>query len=206
MKKIVFCNILMKGKLDKLCYDVNDMVLSKTDREVIFPINALLAVNLKQSDDVKVVLLLKDDINQNSKRNMGEFMAELDDINMSIGANIRYEYITSPFVETKDTHENLIKQMIDKIEEGQELYADITYGPKPLPIVLFTVMNFAEKFMGTEIKNIVYGKVDFTAANEPINPILYDVSPLYFLNSVINTMEVDCIDKAKTMLDTILDF
>mgnify|MGYP003507969652 FL=1 len=101
--------------------------------------------------------------------------------------------------------------MVAKLEDNAEIIGDVTYGPKPLPIIMFAVMNFAEKFFKAKIKNIVYGKVDFvddgsgTGKTKPVNPVLYDLTPLYYLNNVTNSMEYKSSEDAVKALDTLLD-
>ncbi|GHU06463.1 hypothetical protein FACS1894147_13190 [Spirochaetia bacterium] len=94
--------------------------------------------------------------------------------------------------------------MVDELTDGAAVYADITYGTKSMPIIVFGVLNFAEKFFNADIQNIVYGKVDFDKDNNPINPELFDMTPLFYLNSLANTMECKDSDQAKKMLASIL--
>lgn len=208
MIKIVFSNLPMKRQLHKLKYKADGNSTIEYDGELIFPINSVLAKTLSKGDKVKVVLLKKLDIEGNSDINAGEFMKELNGINRSIGAEIEYRIIDTPFEETRDTHEKLLRSMISELENKAVIYSDITYGPKPLPIVLFSVLNFAEKFYGCNIKSIVYGKVDFVeienGKTEPQNPVLFDVTPLYYLNSITNTMECNSSEEALQLLDTLL--
>ena len=55
------------------------------------------------------------------------------------------------------------------------------------------------------------GKVDFvddgsgTGKTKPVNPVLYDLTPLYYLNNVTNSMEYKSSDDAVKALDTLLD-
>ena len=76
---------------------------------------------------------------------------------------------------------------------------------------MFTVMNFAEKFFKAKIANIIYGKVDFVVDESnmgktvPANPVIYDLTPLYYLNGVTNAMEYKSAEDAVKALDTILD-
>lgn len=208
--KIVFSNLPMKKQLNKFCYAVDGNSQIAYNGEVIFPVNSVLAKVLKKDDKVKVVLLKKQDIEGNSDINAGEFMRELNLINQNIGASIEYKILDLPFVETKDTHEQTLRRMVDELEEKAELYCDITYGPKPLPIVLFSVLNFAEKFFGCKIENIVYGKVDFLTKDDgktyPANPVLFDVTSLYYLNAFTNSIECASVQEAKKMLTELLDF
>lgn len=209
--KIVFSDLPMKKELHAFNYKVDGNETINYDGEVIFPVNAVLAKSMKKGEKVKVVLLSKVDIEGNSAINAGIFQKELNDINRNIGADIEYITIATPFEETRDVHETLLKDMVSKLENGAEIIGDVTYGPKPLPIILFAVMNFAEKFFSCEIKDIVYGKVDFvddgsgTGKTKPVNPVLYDLTPLYYINSLTNTMEYKSSEEAVKALDLLLD-
>ena len=97
------------------------------------------------------------------------------------------------------------------MEDNAEIIGDVTYGPKPLPIVMFAVMNFAEKFFNADIKHIVYGKVDWIYGNgeekpKKENPEIFDLTPLYYLNNLTNVMEYKSSEEAVKALDTILDW
>ena len=204
MKKIVFCNIMMKERLDRFRYKVSGNSTIEYDGEVIFPVNGVLARTLKKGDNVKVVLLKKEDIHGHSGNNCGAFMSELDKINVSIGAKIEYKILSTPHDESREVQEKLLKEMVVELETGAAVYADITFGTKSLPIIVFSVLNFAEKFFKAEIKNIVYGKVDFDKDNKAFNPELFDMTALFYLNSIANTMECKDGEAAKKLLDTIL--
>lgn len=191
MKKIIFCDIPMKKNMNAMVYADTGNTNCNYSKEVMFPINAILAESLKKDDEVRVILLRTQDKAGNSGRNSGLFMQELDAINAEIGAKISYETLDSEFKETKDIHEKRLQDMLDKIEEHTEIYADITYGPKPLPMILMCVISFAEKFLNCDVKSVVYGKVDFDDNNKPCNPELYDVTSLYFLNNLTSSMVAD---------------
>ena len=203
MKKIVFADIPMKkmyAENDSLCYARTGNTACSYEGKVIFPVNAVLAEKLCAGDDVKVVLL-KSAANANEEL----FRRELDGINAGIGARISYETIETEFVETKQNHEKRLRAMLAKIENGAELYADITFGQKPLPMVLMCVLTFAEKFFDADIKKIVYGKVDFVRGDggktRPQNPALYDVTSLYYLNNLMGAMEASSGEAALKSLD-----
>lgn len=209
MKKIVFTNLPMKKKLKAFKYFVDGNTDIDYDGEVIFPINAVLAKSMTKNDVITVVLIKKLDLEGNGDVNAGAFMKELNTINRNVGADINYRIIDTPFEEHRDTHEKLLREMIEEVKEKSLIYADITYGPKSLPIIVFSVLNFAEKFFNCEIRNIVYGKVDFitkeNGESEPSNPILCDMTPLYYLNSVTNSMECKTGQDAKRILDNLLN-
>ncbi|MCL2191812.1 MAG: TM1812 family CRISPR-associated protein [Treponema sp.] len=204
MKKIVFCNIMMMKKFQRFCYKVTGNSTIEYDGEVAFPINGVLARMLRKDDDVKVVLLKKEDPDGNSTRNVEEFKNELDAINSSLGAKIEYKVLPMPHNEDSKEQEKLFKGMVGELVEGAEIYADITYSAKSLPILVFSVLSFAERFFSADIKSIVYGQVSFDAENKPYNPKLFDMTRLFYMNVIANTMECEDGEAAKKMLDAIL--
>lgn len=201
MKKIIFCDIPMRKDLNAVCYAGKGNAGCNYAGEVIFPINAVLAEKLKSGDEVKVVLLKTSGGDDCAGTNAGHFMSELDAINKNIGAAITYETVETAFDESKENHEKRFRQMLEKIEYSCEIYADITYGPRPLPMVLMCVLNFAEKFFDADIKKIVYGKVDWIKG-VPANPELFDVTSLYYLNNLTNSMEAENGEAALKAIDS----
>lgn len=210
MSKIIFNDLPMKKELHAFQYMAEGNSKIQYEDKVIFPVNSVLAKTLKKGESVKIVFLSKEDPEGNSKANEKIFQNELNAINEKIGADIIYKNITTPFVETKDIHEKVFRAIIGELEKDAEIICDITYGPKTLPLILFTALNFAEKFFGCKIENIVYGKVNFvddgsgTGKTKPINPVLYDLTPLYFLNAVTNVMECKNAEEAVRSLDFLL--
>ena len=210
MAKIVFSDLPMKKELHAFRYVADGQASMQYEGEVIFPVNSVLAKSLKKGEKVKVVLLSKDDPEANSKTNEKVFRAELDQINESVGAVITYVDIMTPFVETRSVHEEILRAVIGEIEEKAEIIADVTYGPKTLPMIMLMALNFAERYFGCRICNVVYGKVNFvddgsgTGKTKPINPVLYDLAPLCYLNSVINLLECKTPGDALKALDILL--
>jgi hypothetical protein len=160
--------------------------------EVRFPINGLLAKTLKKDDEVKVVRIVTEkEVSEDISEEILKYQQEeLDKINESIGAKISYEEVRETFKETSDIVQSRFRQIVGALENGCEIYADITYGPKTLTPVLFYALGFAEKFFDADIKNIVYGKAVFGKDKQPIPDAseLFDVTPLYYLNSLTNVM------------------
>ena len=209
--KIVFSDLPMKKELHGFKYKIDGNKTIEYDGEVVFPVNSVLAKTMKKGEKVKVVLLAKEDIEGNSEMNKQRFEKELNEINSSIGADIEYIPIDTPVKETRDVHKKLIRNMASTLEENAEIIGDVTYGPKPLPIIMFTIMNFAEKFFKANIKNIIYGKVDWiddgsgTGKTKPVNPVIFDLTPLYYLNNLTKTMSYKSSSDAVKALNTLLD-
>ncbi len=186
--KIVFTSMPMKKDLQAMKYPAPGNADLEFDEEVIFPVNAVLARELKEGEKVSVVMLMNK--SGNSEANANKLEAELNKINSAIKADISYYRVEEEYEETKDIHESRFRQLIEYLVEGAEIITDITYGQKTLPVILFCVLNFAEKFFDCDIKYIVYGKGEFDTSNiiEGSQKI-YDLTPLYYLNALTSAME-----------------
>ena len=158
---------------------------------------------MASDDEVKAILLVKKDELGNYKKNVTACIEELMSAAEKSGAKVEYKIIDTDFNEMQATHDKLLLDIVDEFEENSHITADITYGPKDLPIVLFTALNFGEKFFGCEIDNIVYGQANFVDG-KPTNTKICDMIPLYYLNSVTNTVNCDSPAKAKEMLKSLL--
>lgn len=203
MKKILFCNIPMTIKVSKCVYKSEDYSVPVTNRPVSYPVAAFLEKTLSADDEIKAVMLVKKDELGQYKKNISGCIEELMTAAEVTGAKFGYTIIDTDFEETQATHDSLLLSIVDELEERAHIIADITYGPKDLPIVLFTAMNFGEKFFNCEIDNIVYGQATFVDGNA-VNTKICDMIPLYYLNSVANTMQCSDPGKAKQMLKSLL--
>ena len=192
MKKIVFVDIPMQKK-EKLNYKGTGNVHCSYAADVLYPVTAFLSESVREGDIVKVVLLKTDTgdarMDSQTKENARIFEDELDEALAPFHIQAEYTSLHSPFDESKENHEARFRKMLDELDEGAELYADITFGPRLVPMLLLCVFNFAERFFDCRVKGMVYGKALFDENNRAYGGELYDVSPLYYLNSLTNSME-----------------
>ena len=203
MRKTVICNITMKETTDKCKYRTTDLSLPISAREVVYPVSAFLEKTLNKNDEIKAVMLVKKDPNGNYQKNAAEFVEEILATNESIGAKIDFKTVETSFSEEQTVHEELLGKIVEEIEDKTHIIADITYGPKDLPIVLFSALNFAEKFLECEIENIIYGQAVFKDG-KPTDTKICDMVPLYYLNSVTNTIRTEDSTRARQMLKSLL--
>lgn len=201
MNKTVICNIPMKEKVDLVVYTSDDKSIPASDRPVRYPINSFLEKTLKPEDQLKVILVAKNDTYSYAAQNTEAFKRELEVANENAQAKIEYVLINTDFSEERIVHEKLIGQLIDEIDEGTHILVDMTYGPKDLPIVIFTALNFAEKFLDCSIDNILYGQASFENGHA-LNTKLCDMSPLYYLGSLVHTIKA--VKPSKSLLKTLL--
>jgi hypothetical protein len=113
-----------------------------------------------------------------------------------------FEDVIENFIEDKKTMESRFRKLLFFLEPNAEIIADITYGQKTLPLVLFSVLAFAEKFFNADIKNIIYGKVEFDNGKPKTETqMIYDITPHYYLNNLISAMEAPDGTSAINIID-----
>lgn len=199
MKKIVFATIPIQPvegegwDPDGYIYKSNDNKLIEYDKKVHFAVDGFLAKTLKKDEDVRVIRIL---INSgNSLRNADLQEEELKKLNENIGANISYEKFFTENNDSGKTIETRYRELIGKLEENCQIVFDMTYGTKTIIPVMFYVLGFAEKFFDADIKNILYDKTDFhrlpsgVSVPKPESCELFDVTALFYLNSLTSVME-----------------
>lgn len=204
MEITVFTNLAMKKNLQKVHYEVEGNKSIEYNGKVCFPINAVLAKKLTNNDNVKVVIFAKEDKDGNVEENEKVFKDELNALNQNIGAKIEYKVIKTPFIETQDVHYDMILKGIDELTKNTTIYADITYGPKTLPFIIFYVLKFAEKYYNANIENIIYGKIDFRNDNKIEDFKIFDITPLFYLNGLLDSFDNIESDKARELLEKFL--
>ena len=207
MKKIVISTLPSDNRLVKRLYPVDGNATIQVEEPIYFAVNSAMANNLQKDDDVKVVLIGTTREDDYVKENAQKFMDELNHFN-TVGAKIREAIITRPFDESKTNFHELYENILDELEEDAELYVDVTFGPKTPVLLLFAVLQFAEKFFHCSIGNIVYSKVVFKKGTSEVIPgseMIYDITPLYLLNSFTNTIESSTGEKAIKAVESLFE-
>ncbi|MDY3755703.1 MAG: TM1812 family CRISPR-associated protein [Treponema sp.] len=190
MKKIVLVPLKMSDDMKKRNYPVDGNSFIEYEKKVYYAINAVLAKTLKSDDDVKIILL---------ETNAGEKAGVKN-------AKIDYEIIPSDFITSKEKSNELYVKLLKNLEYEAEIYADITFGPKTLTMLITAAMQFGEKFFDCSIGNVIYLKAEWKD-NKIIDgtQLICDYTPLYLLNSFTNTMESTSGEKAIKAIETLFE-
>lgn len=205
MTKIVFVTLMMADDMHKKHYSVDDNSLIEYSGETYYAINSVLVQTLKKDDEVKVVLIETLAGDKAGKKNAQLFMDELNELN-KCGAQISYNIIPSEFVETKAKYKELYKKLVSNLKQDAELYADITFGVKTLPILILNAMQFGEKFFDCSIGNVIYLKTEFKDGKiVEGSQCIYDITSLYMLSTFTNTIECSSGERAIAALDALFE-
>jgi hypothetical protein len=201
--KLVITPILISTTGEPRVYPVEGNKLIEYDKPVSFAVNGILAKTLQKGEQAKVLAVVTRKKDGTEDANLKRFTDELDAINKDIGARIQVESIKIPFEWTSDSFERVFRELVGRMECNAEVLADITYGSKPLALIIFAALQFAEKFYDARISHLVYSKVEFGQGNQiiPGSAMIYDMTPLYHLCGITAVMEADSPAQALHVLD-----
>jgi len=202
--KTVIISVPMKQEVETIQYPVDGNKSIEYEKPVCCPINGVLAKTLKKDEKVKVIYIITKGENSDCEQKKRTFVEELENINKEIGAVLSYDTIEIDFEPTKKTYNKIIIDLAEKIPENAEIYADTTFGFKAIPLSLFCALRFVEEFREAVVQYIIYGKIEFDKeTRKPKNPMLYDITSLYYLFKLMGTMGASNADDA---LKTLKDF
>lgn len=202
MNKTYITAISLQGRsgLEKGIYKPEGFSLEK-NVETSFPIVPILANTAGNVEDVKIIALRTN--NLDVKDNYKAFVEEV------YALGIKEEQVHSIYIEenqSKKTGLAALVGIIEAIPEDSLLYADITYGTKPMSALVLYAMNCIEKIKDTEVEGIFYGELPRQGGTSMWERAkLYDLTAYKFLTDVVEQLrglEVTDIESAlKNLID-----
>jgi len=195
IKKFIFTSPYQKeGDLREVLYKAEEgspLQYGKTSFPIIPAINGYVDEN----DKIEIICVVTErsihseeypNEYPNAVRNYERFKIEIAELaRKKKFAYTLTEPIMTPYGENIKNHLNLYGKLIAAVGDDEIIYADLTYGTKPFPVVEMMALNYAYKLRrNTDIGCIVYGGFDPVTKVSEIN----DVSPLFFMDAISNTM------------------
>jgi len=201
--KVVICTMPMRhpNEVKPIVYPVDGNKKLEYDKPVRSPINAVLAKTLKKGEKLRVIYIMTTGKNSFCEENKTLFIEELKKINEEIGAVLSFDTVEMEFSATKQTYNKLITDLTEMIKENAEFYVDITYGSKPEILSLFCALRFVEEFRDAIVEYFIYGKAEFNKETRQIeDPLIYDITSLYYLFKLIGSIGAADAEKASDIL------
>ena len=94
--------------------------------------------------------------------------------------NLSYQDIAIPDGKDSEQMWEIFEVIFDKLQEGDELYLDITNSFRYLPMLLVVLVNYAKLLKNVKVKAIFYGNYEARDKESNIAPIM-DLLPLSVL-------------------------
>ena len=159
----------------------------------------------KEDDNVSLIILELQRKSGAIKENTDHYLQDLQKIENLTGVKIHPRTIELPFNESKTTFQKAFFELIQELEENAEIYVDITFGAKTTSLLLFSFLQFAEKYFNCDVKMVDYVQRDYDEKEKPIigSECIYDVTSLYYLNTLMNEMKCK---NGKEAVETVKQF
>jgi len=195
----------MKDMLESVIYKPIGNTRLEYSSETRFPIIPVINGYANAGDTARVIAILTDGDKSNAKNTQYNydtyFKPEIKKIcgvkNLSLS---EIEEIRTPDSEDMDTQLKLFSDIADKINPGEEIYACISYGTKPMPIILTLALNYAYKLKkDVSVGCIVYGRFPHREDGEG-DSFIYDTTSLFHMDSIISKLaEIKAKDPVKAI-------
>lgn len=191
-----------EGMLHKTRYllkeENSDNALLKTERDTCFPILIPLENSVSEGEKIIITAILID--RPTVVHNLELFKEEVEELAQRKKFTYEIVEVKTPDSEKAQDHLDLFKNIsaLFANSRDEELYACITYGTKPMPMILMMALTFAYKLCDSfTIEAIVYGGYEHTLKKS----FIYDVSSLFYLDSAVNNMANLGIEDPLKMID-----
>jgi len=200
MKKFIMTSPYQpKGRLEKGIYKAADNQLLVYDIPTSFPILSAVNGYVESGETIEIITIVSD--YDNAKYNYELFKEEVSQLSQNKGFNYTMKAVSIPYDNSINTELELFGKLIDCTSDDDTLFACITYGSKPFPLVQIMALNYAYRIRkNVSIGCIVYGAKDHNNGNMEV----YDITSLLYIDEAVRLMAEQKIENPTDMIKNLL--
>lgn len=212
MKKVFLCQVPMQ-KPESAYYEAVDNRNLSFDEAFAYPLLLLLKAYAGSDDEVRIVLT------HNGSDNDLEQIENLREEIVDLQSTLKFKgdlHSNSDFIALCVDYRHGIRYQMDlflailpAIKGAEEIYADISFGTKPTPIIVAKLLDYVRKTRATKLGHITYANIDFSAQvleDGTRRGYIYDVTPLYALSAQIDLIALTRMKDPDSYLEKLLSF
>lgn len=190
MARKVFISVLGTGSYKECIYALGDTQYDKT-RFIQKATLQMLDVKEQWTEDDHIYIVMTDgsqEKNWETRTEDGVTIIGLDDTLKDMQLSTPIDTIKIPDGNNEDEIWQIfsnIYNILDKQEDGAELYFDLTHGFRYLPMLVLVLGNYAKFLKNTIVKSITYGNYESRDKVTNIAPII-NITPLAALQDWTN--------------------
>ena len=186
MKKYFITAISNQRRLSACRYETNQADL-QYDGETAYPVMHLLANHIQPGDAAEVIAI---DFQDNPPENFDLLKEDLCALERKFQTKITLTVLSHGLSETNYEHRNLFKLLVQGIEDCSTVYADLTYGTKPTPMVIALALFWIELIRKyTDVAQLIYGRIFWKAPQVIDRACIYDVTDILKIVNLTQRME-----------------
>jgi hypothetical protein len=185
--------------LEKGIYTAADNQLLVYDAPTSFPIIPTINGYAEEGEQIEAITIVSE--YENAEYNYGLLKEELDNLSKKKGFSYTLKEVRVPYNNAIDTELELFAKLIDCTADGDTLYACITYGSKPFPLIQIMALNYAYRIRkNVSIGCIVYGAKDHNNGNMEI----YDITSLLYIDEAVRLMAEQKVENPTELIKNLL--
>lgn len=167
-------------------YVALDNDLLDYEEETHFPLVPVINGYTERGEDARVVTVTYGEPS-NCAQNLVTLKDELDELGARNGLNLSLDSVDVPFDDSVEALIHSFQLLVDRIDDGDSLFACITFGSKPMPLMLTMAMQYAYRIKkDVSIECVVYGQMD--RSTQPATARIYDVTALTKLDEMVRVL------------------
>ena len=204
MKKF-FTNVSLqiRGQLARYVYQAVGNERLQMEEPTSFPI--LTAVNgyVKSGEEFRLIAVLPD--SEDGRRNLAALQSEIEALCAKNGVRCPrgVETVDAPPDERVSSHMATFQRLIDFVEDGDELFACVTFGTKPMSMAVLMAVRYAYRLKrDVSISCVVYGQIDRSGAEN--HAYVYDETALAQMDEILRLLAERGVENPRRVLDSIL--
>lgn len=172
-----------EGRLEKKVYNAVDNSKLQYNKPISFPILSVINGYSQKGDNIEVITIKADYIN--AENNYKKFKIELDELAQEKGFTYTLKTVDIPYTDELDAQLETFQKLIDLTDDNDTLYACISYGSKPTPLIENLALNYAYRIKkNVSIECIVYGAIDFNTKQANI----YDITSIFYMDEIVRVL------------------
>ncbi len=197
------------GALEKVVYDAVDNQRLAYPKPTSFPIVPVLHGYAKPGETVEVIMLREQDL-EASIVNYQALQMELETLQEELQITIVQKPLEISFDDSFQSQLIAFQMLIDEIDDNDTLFCCMTFGGKPIPVMLTMALRYARLARrNTAIRCVVYGQTRFRRTEDGKAEIesarIYDETPLLQVDDILRILAQSGVKDIRSSITSILN-
>ena len=191
-------------ELGTLTYQAVGNSRLQMDRETSFPILTAVSGYVQPGEDFRLIALVQD--TPAGQHNGARLDSQLEELCRRKGLRRpQVERVVIPQDDSVSAHTATFQKLLDYAEDGDELFACMTFGTKPLSQAMLLAVQYAYRVKrDSSISCVVYGAVDHARPKPWKTGFVYDMTALLQLDEIVHMLAERGVSDPRAALDGLL--
>ena len=194
----------LRGDIQKKQYASGDEAVKASSIFTSFPVISHIDACFKNDNELNIILLAKTSGYDKSRENIEKFKEELNNV-IKPENDVKIHIVKSDFKVDAEIYEKTVNELVKHIPDNSYIISDITYGPKDAPLIIYTAIQLAVKYLDCELGSIIYGLGYFDENENLQETKLCDMGCLFSMLSLTDIMKPTDTGMARKIIEKISD-